>query len=100
MRTLPAAAVQRTAAQFPGPQPAKVTRVVGSNLYVELDNARGLEVECKWSRPLAAHSHSDPDGATGTYTPPAPPTGTRCLVLFSDLGMVDAWVVAWNGWPA
>lgn len=100
MRALPATSVITPATQFPGPQAAQVVRVDGERLYVKLDAAPALEVEVSWSRPLAAHSHTDPDGPTGLYTPPNPPVGTRCLVLFTDRGVADGWVVAWKGWPA
>lgn len=98
--TLPAAAVRLPSRQFDGPQPATVLRVTGGQLFVELDAAAGLEVgPCFWSRP-AAHSHSDPDGATGTYNPADPAAGTRCLVLFAGAGVTDPWVVAFDRWPA
>jgi hypothetical protein len=91
---------RRTPRQFTGPQPAKVVRVAGNDLFVELNTLRGAEFSARWSQPLAPHSHSDPDGQTGDYTPPTPPPGTACLVLFADAGVADAWVVAFDRWPA
>lgn len=100
MRTLSSASVRTERRQYDGPQPASVLRVTGGKLFVELDAAHGLEIgPCAWSRPLAAHSHSITGGQTGTYDPPAPPAGTRCLVLFAGRGIADPWVVAWDGYP-
>lgn len=101
MRTLSPASVRTPLRQYDGPQPASVVRVTGSQLFVELDSARGLEIgPCAWSRPLAPHSHSITGGTTGTYTPPPPAVGTRCLVLFAGRGVSDPWIVGWNGYPA
>lgn len=100
MRILSSASVRMPAQQFAGPQPAKVLRVSGGQLFVALDAATTLEVEAKWARPLAAHSHTATDIATSVYTPADPPAGTRCLVLFAGEGVTDAWVVAWSSWPA
>lgn len=91
---------RRTTRQFAGPQVAKVVREAGGVLYVELKALPGAEFAARWSQPLAPHSHTDPDGPTGTYTPPPPPVGTACLVLFADAGVADAWVVQFDGWPA
>lgn len=100
MRTLSTESVRVPARQFDRPQPARVLRVAGSRLFVELDGVRGLEVEARWSRPLAPHSHTVTTSTSSTYTPPDPPAGTRCLLLFAGQGVADAWVVAWSGWPA
>jgi hypothetical protein len=87
--------------QYDGPQPAKVLRVVGSSLYVTLDAAPTLEVgPVRWSQP-AAHTHTlSGGGSTDSYTPPAPPVGTRLLVQFAGSGIAQPWAVAWDGWPA
>jgi hypothetical protein len=76
---------RRALRQFAGPQPAKVVRVAGSALYVELKALPGAEFAVRWSRP------------TSTVEPPA---GTACLVMFADAGVADAWVVAFDRWPA
>jgi hypothetical protein len=76
---------RRPTRQFPGPQPAKVVRVAGDQLFVELNGLRGAEFQARWSRP------------TSTVEPPA---GTACLVMFADAGVADAWVVAFDRWPA
>lgn len=101
MLTLTGAALRLPIRQLDGPQPASVRRVTGGLLFVELEAAKDFEVgPCAWSRPLAAHSHTDPDGETGIYSPPDPAAGTRCLLLFAGDGISDPWVVAWDGWPA
>lgn len=72
--------------QFAGPQRGQVTRVTGTGeLFVILD-ALGRDVEfgpCRYDRP--------PDAL--------PEPETACLVLFSDAGAADPWVVAFDGWP-
>lgn len=87
--------------QFDGPQPATVLKVIGSDLYVELEAVDGLEVgPCAWSRP-AGHFHTNPEGgSTGTVSASTPPAGTRCLVVFAGAGVTDPWVIGWDGWPS
>jgi hypothetical protein len=95
----------RPARQFDGPQAGRVLRVdAGGRLFVTLD-ALGADVEVgpvRWARPLAPHSHTDPDGTSSTYTPPAPPAGTPVLVLFARGrdGSSTPWAAAFDGWPA
>lgn len=90
--------------QFPGPQPARVRRAGPAGLYVELDAQPGVEVgPCSWGRPLPQttnHAHGATSTVTLTYDNGFPPGGTRCLVVFTDAGLADPWVTAFDGWPA
>lgn len=73
--------------QFRGPQPATVNRLDGADLYVELAALPDVEVgPCRWSKPDA--------------TTAAPAVGTACLVQLVGDGLGDAWVIAWDRWPA
>lgn len=99
LETLFAGTPARPPRQFDGPQEGAVLSVSpAGELFVTVD-ALGRDVRvgpCRWARPLEAHQH----GAGTLYTPPLPPVGTRCLVLFAGAGAGRPWVAAFDGWPA
>lgn len=69
--------------QYDGPQPAKVVRVTGGELWVALESAPTVEHRCSWAGPRGLS---------------APPAGARCLVLFAGAGVADPWVTVIAGW--
>lgn len=92
-------------AQFTRPQRATVRRTGADGVFVTLDRLDDTRFfgPCRWARPAAPdlQTAGDPGHDHSPAVPEAyPPTGTRCLVLFSDLGAADPWIVAFDGWPA
>lgn len=97
----------RPVRQFAGAHTARVHSIAADGRLNVTTAALGPGVlvgPCRWQRPDTATSGASV-GDHGSHThapadPAVPPTGTTCLLVFTDAGMADPWIVAFDGWPA